>query len=384
MQVLVRAAAFAAIVCLATPSQAQIAVSGNDGHTFLNDAGAQVAASTVVPDTVTVLDLSADPPRIVGEVQAPASVVGPPQAVAVAPDESFALVTSSTRIDPADPTKIVPDDRVTVIDLKGGTPKVTATVQAGRGAAGISLNREGTLALVANRAEGTVSVFTVANGALTPAGKIDLGNEKSGPSLAVFTRDGKEAYVTRDGDYKISVLSVDGAKVAYTKRDLSAGMRPYGIEMAPWGDFAIAANIGMSSGDNDTVSFIDLKAKPSRVVNTVTVGATPEGIRLSPDARYLAVVNENGSNLGKASPFYSDHGLLRVFAISGFELAKVAEAPIGRWCQGAVWSKDGRRLLVQCMVEREIQSFGFDGTILERKASIKLSAGGASMRTAEP
>jgi DNA-binding beta-propeller fold protein YncE len=376
-----RSAILAVSLAAPWPAAAQLAVSANDGHTMLTDAGTQVPADPIAPDTVTILDLSANPPKVLGEVQAPASVVGPPQAVAIAPDESFALVTSSTKVEGG---KIVPDDRVSVIDLKASPPKVRATLQAGKGAAGVSLNRAGTLALVANRAEGTLSVFTVAQGEVKPAGKIEFGNEKSGPSLAVFTRDGREAYVTRDGDYKISVLSVDGDKVAYTKRDISAGMRPYGIEMAPSGDIAIAANIGTSSGDHDTVSIIDLKARPSRVVNTVTVGPTPEGIRISPDGRHLAVINENGSNLAKTSPFYSDKGQLRVFRIEGFDLAKVAEAPIGRWCQGAAWSRDGATLIVQCMVDREIQVFRFDGKALERKDAIKLSAGGASLRTVDP
>lgn len=378
-------AALAVVGCaFALPAAAQIAVTGNDGHSILTDAGTQVAANPAVPDTVTVLDLSARPPKVIGETEAPASVVGPPQGVAITPDGSLALVTSSTRLDPADASKIIPDDRVSVIDLKASPPKVVDTLKAGKGAAGISINHAGTLALVANRAEGTVSVLSLAGGTVKPVGKIELGNEKSGPSLAVFTRDGREAYVTRDGDYKISVLSVDGDKVAYTKRDLSAGMRPYGIEMAPAGDIAIVANIGTSSGDNDTVSVIDLKAKPSRVVNTVTVGPTPEGIRISGDGRYLAVVNENGSNLAKASPFYNANGLLRVFSISGTELAKVAEAPIGRWCQGAAWSKDTKTLAVECMVEREIQLFDFDGKALTRSGAIPLKAGGASMGTSEP
>src|SRR5215207_2719771 len=205
MQKIIPWAAFAAAVVVAAPAAlAQLAISANDGHTVLTDAGAQVAASPAVPDSVVVLDLSANPPRVFGEVAAPASVVGPPQAVAIAPDETFALVTSSTKLDPNDPTKIVPDDRVTVIDLRSSPPKVTITLPAGKGAAGVSLNPQGTLALVANRGEGTISVFKVANGVVTPAGKVDLGNEKAGPSLAVFTRDGKEAYVTRDRDHKIS------------------------------------------------------------------------------------------------------------------------------------------------------------------------------------
>ena len=133
------------------------------------------------------------------------------------------------KLDPADTTKTVPDDKLSVIDLKSTPPKVLATLQAGPGAAGVSINRAGTLALVANRSEGTVSVFAISGNTLT--GEIQLGDAKSGPSHVVFSRDGATALVTRDGDSKISLLSVDGTKVEYTKRDLSAGIRPYDIDL---------------------------------------------------------------------------------------------------------------------------------------------------------
>ncbi|WP_018260608.1 YncE family protein [Methylobacterium sp. WSM2598] len=380
-----RAFAFLSAATLAaTPLRAELAVSANDGHTVLTDAGAQVPATPPVPDSVTVLDLSASPPRIVGEVQAPASVVGPPQSVAVAPNETFAIVTSATRVDPNDAARIVPDDRVTVIDLTSTPPRVRASLTAGKGAAGVSINREGTLALVANRTEGTLSVFKIAGGEVSPAGKVDLGNDKAGPSHVVFSRDGREAYVTRDGDNKVSVLAVEGSRVTYAKRDFTAGVRPYGIEITPSGDVALVANVGQSSGDHDTVSVIDLRAKPARVVNTVTVGPTPEGIRLSADGRHAALVIENGSNLAKASPFFNDKGVLRIYAVSGTDLRKVAEAPIGRWCQGAVWTRDGRTVLVQCMVDRRIEVFRFDGEALSAQAPVALGAGGAGFRTAEP
>src|SRR4051812_4598884 len=93
--------------------------------------------------------------------------VGPPGSVAIAPDESFALVTGGMKLDPNDPKKMVPDDTVSVIDLKAQPPKVVQTIAAGKGAAGISINRVGSLALVANRNEGTVSVFTITDGKLT-------------------------------------------------------------------------------------------------------------------------------------------------------------------------------------------------------------------------
>ena len=154
--------------------------------------------------------------------------MGPPQSVAVSKDESYALVTGAFKVDPADPKKLVPNDALSVIDLKANPPTVIATLQAGKGAAGISINRAGTLALVANRNEGTVSVFTISGKTLTPAGKIDFGNPNSGPCHAAFSPDGKMALVTRDGDHKISILSVDGNNVTDTKKFMVGGYRPYG------------------------------------------------------------------------------------------------------------------------------------------------------------
>lgn len=47
-----------------------------------------------------------------------------------------------------------------------------ATHETGYGASGAAINPSATLALVANRNEGTVSVFNIAGKTLTPAGKI--------------------------------------------------------------------------------------------------------------------------------------------------------------------------------------------------------------------
>ena len=370
-------------VVLLAPAAAEVAVSGNDGKATLAN-GVQVVPAEVTPDTVSVIDLSASPPRVIGEVEAPTSVAGPPLSVAVAPDESFALVTAAQKLDPADPRKYVADNRLSVIDLKARPPKLVETHVAGAGAAGVSINRAGTLALVANRNEGTVSVFSIRDGKLTDKGKIRLGDEKSGPSAVTFTRDGRSAYVTRDGDWRISVLSVDGETVAPTKRDLFAGIRPYGLDIAGEGALAVVANIGMGAGDADTISLVDLKAEPSRVVATTTVGQTPEGLKLSPDGSHVAVGVINGSNKAKTSPFFNERGLLKVFRIDGFALTQVAEAPIGQWCQGIAWRRDGRALVTQCMIEREILSFAFDGSSLKPTGTIKMKNGPAGIRTAEP
>jgi hypothetical protein len=380
---MVGATALAALISASSGAVAELVLSANDGKAVLVD-GVNTVPANPAPDSVTVIDLAATPPKVVAEIPVPASVVGPPSSVAIARDESYALVTAATKVDPADPKKTVPDNKLTVIDLKASPPKVLATLQAGSGAAGVSINRAGTLALVANRSEGTVSVFSIAGNTLTSAGKVDLGNDKSGPSHVAFAPDGKTALVSRDGDNKISLLSVDGDKVAYTKRDMSAGMRPYGLDIHPNGKVAVVANIGTGSGDADTASLIDIEAKPPRVVHTVTVGQTPEGITLSPDGAYAAVSVMNGSNKPKNNPFFNDHGLVKVLAVKGKELVPVTEAKVGHWCQGLAWSRNGRTLLVQCMVEKEIMAFSFDGKELKPAGSIKVGAGPAAIRTAEP
>src|SRR5438034_5069512 len=176
------------------------------------------------------------------------------------------------------------------------------------------------------------------------------------------------ALVTRDGDNKISVLSIDGTKVEYTRRDINAGLRPYGIDVSSKGDFAAVANIGLGQGDTDTVSLIDVRARPPRVVETVSVGQTPEGIKVSPDGRHVAVVVMNGSNKAKESPFYADHGKLVVLRAKGMKLTKVAEAPIGHWSQGAAFSPDGRTILVGNMVEKEGLRVGRQRVEADREA----------------
>ena len=376
------AVGFLALPLSALDAAAQLAVSANNSKAILVD-GVNTVPANPAGDTVSIIDLNISPPKLLAEIKAPTSVVGPPSSVAVAPDESFALVTAATKIDPADPKKTANDNKVSVIDLKASPPAVVATIEAGAGAAGVAINRAANLALVANRAEGTVSVFTISGKTLTPAGKIQLGDAKSGPCAVAFTPDGRTALVSRDGDHKISVLTVDGNKVEHAKHDINAGLRPYPLDISSRGDVAVVANVGIGQGDADTASLIDLHAKPPRVVDTVTVGQTPEGLKMSPDGRYVAVTVMNGSNKAKNSPFLNDHGLVVILDTSGKKLTKVTEGKVGHWCQGAAWSKDSKTLLVQCMVQNELQVFSFDGKTLTPGVPIKVSGGPAGIGTAD-
>jgi DNA-binding beta-propeller fold protein YncE len=375
------AGALVVLPLLTVGAAAQIAVSANDNK-VINVDGKNTIVQNAPDDTATIIDLGAKPPKVIAELKAPASVVGPPQSVAVSRDESIALVTGAIKIDSADPKKTTANNRVSVIDLKAKPPAVIATLEAGAAPSGLSINPAGTLALVANRNDGTVSIFTITGKTLTPAGKIDFGNPKSGPSHVAFTPDGKHALVTRDGDHRISLLAIDGAKVEDTKKYMVAGFRPYSIGISPKGTVAVLTNQGGGQGDNDLISVVDLKQNPPRIVDTISVEQIPEGATISPDGNYVAVVMQNGSNKPRSHPNYHKGSVLKIFRINGTKLTVAAQAEFGGWGQGVVWSKDGKTLLAQSMLDKALDVFAFDGKKLKKTGTIKVNGGPAGIRTA--
>ena len=372
------------LLCLAaaSPAHTQIAVSSNDNK-VVNIEGVNRIVENPAPDNATIIDLGVSPPKIIGQIDVPGSVVGPPQSVAIAPDESLALIVASTKIDPADPKKTVSDNRLSVIDLKVSPPAVIATLEVGAAPAGVSFSPDGKLVLVANRGEGTVSILTVSGKTLTPTDKIQLGDAKSGPSHVAFLPDGKRALVTRDGDHRISVLSVDGAKVEDTKAFMVAGVRPYSISISPKGDVAVLTNQGGGQGDTDIISVIDLKKNPPRIVESHSVGQIPEGATFSSDGSHVAVTIQNGSNRPKTHQAYNDHGVLMVYRVDGSRLTLAAQAKVGGWGQGVVWSKDGKTLLNQSMLAKSLDVLSFDGKTLTVTGQIKVPGGPAGIRTVE-
>jgi DNA-binding beta-propeller fold protein YncE len=234
----------------------------------VDDKGTLIAPPKPMPDTVSIIDVSHYPPTIKDTIEVPGSVVGPPMAVWVAQDESWAIVTSATKTDAQGTNGISADDRVSVIDLKASPPKIVQSLTSGLGATMVRLSPDGTLALIANRAEGTVSIFTVQGKRLTAAGKLDTGNKASLPSSMVFLHDGKTALLTRSGDNMVNVLHIDGTNVTIDPRPITTGISPYTMDINAAGTLASVSNMGRGDGDMDTVSLAQQKHSAAKPCNT--------------------------------------------------------------------------------------------------------------------
>lgn len=343
-------------------SSAAYFLSAQDGRAALNNGTAAVGTAT---DTLAVIEISGSQLRVVHQIAMPTSLVGPPSSIAVAPGGRMALVSAATQRDPSNANKVITHDVVSVVtlDLSAAVaPRVVATLHTGAGASGISINQAGTLALVANRVEGSVSVLAIDEGSVAPVGKISLG-EKSGPAHVAFTPDGRRALVTRDGDNRISVLAIEGRNVTLDKRDIHAGLRPYGMDISPDGRWAAVTNLGAGNGDADTISLIDLQTQPPRTVDTVTVGQTPEGIAFSPDSSMVGITVINGSNKPKASPFYGTAVYAQFRVVEG-RFVPAARVPGGQWLQGHAFTPDGRGVLVQDALNRQVRFYRMNGSAL--------------------
>src|SRR5215469_9330054 len=225
-------------VCVAlglvfAPAWAQIAVSSND-HKVKQENGVTSNVDNPTPDSITILDLGRWPVNVQETVNnVPGSVVGPPTAVAVTPDESLALVAASTQIDPADKTKTKPDTRVSVVDLEG--QKVLDTINTGAGASGISLTRDGKRAYVCNRMAGSVSILAIDGSKVSLVKTIDLVPAAALLSNVAVSPDGATGVATLTGDGRVEVVRLGPDSVA-EKATLDVAPRPYVVSITPDGE----------------------------------------------------------------------------------------------------------------------------------------------------
>jgi len=375
------------------PAAAQYLVVGNDEKLVWDDAGKGVQKAPG-NDTVVILDIAnREKPRSAAVLKLENSVVGPPTNLAITPDEHLALVANSLDqvSDGSGGWKAQPDNKVYVIDLKANPPAQIGTVEVGKQPSGMAINRAGDLALVTNRAENSVSVLSIKGKEVKLVGTVAVspqGAPSEQVSAVAISPDGKLALAVKAATNKVALLKIDGQKVAYEGYDINVGVFPYNVAVVPGGEIAIVNNNGAggySDGSVDTVSVIDMKATPPRVIDYVVVGDGPEGLAVSPTGKLAVSVILNGAgNAPKSAFFHHEHAYLSILKIEGKKVRKVGEVGTGGLTEGAAFSPDGKYLYVGNYLDSDMTIFKVEGTKLVRAGTMKLPGHPASLRSALP
>jgi DNA-binding beta-propeller fold protein YncE len=269
-----------------------------------------------------------------------------------------------------------------LISLKTSPPSQIGTIEVGKQPSGLAINRAGNLALVANRADKSISVLSISGNDVKLVDTIAMGDEVA--SVA-FTPDGKRALVTKFAAHKIALLTIEGQKVTNTKHDMPVGLWPYNIDVTPDGKIGISAdngNSGSPDGHVDTVSIIDLEQQPPRVIDRVVVGDAPEGFAISPKGDVAVAVLLGGASVPKSAWFNTKrNGTLAVLKIEGKKVTKVGEVEVGGLPEGLVFSPDGKYLYVGNFTDRDVSILKVDGAkITDTGKKLKLPGQPASMR----
>ncbi len=338
-------------------------------------------------DTLSVIDISnPGAPRVAATIPLINSVVGPPTNLAIVPPGDIALVANSLMpVIQGWGHRLEPDNKVFIVDLKASPPKVIGTVAVGKQPSGMAISPKGDLALVANRADGTISVLSIHGKDVLVADTVPVGTAADQVSAVAITPDGKHALAAKAAANKVALLTIDGDKVAYAKRDLPTGIFPYNVAVTPDGKLALTVDNGGgggSDGNLDTVGVIDLAANPPRVVDHVTVGDLPEGLAISPKGNLAVSIQAEGSNQPATAFFHHAGGSVAVLQVDGSKVTKVGSVTVGALPEAVAFSPDGSYLYVGNFLDGDLSVLKVDGTnVTDTGQRLKLPGHPASMRS---
>jgi len=371
-----------AILTAAAPAAAApFMIVGNDEKSGVDPEGKPVVNPTG-KDTVQIVDLARpEAPKIVATLSLENSVVGPPTNLAISPSGRIALVADSmTVVQDNGANKLVPTDKLFVIDLKANPPALVQTLTLGRQPSGLSFSPKGDLALVCNRADGTISVLKIDGTEVTQTGLVTVS---PGVSHVEFTPDGKHAVAVRSPDNKLAVLDVDGGTVTYNKVDLPTYAFPYNVVVTPDSKLAITAgngNNGSSDGNADAVSVVELEGPHPHVIAHITVGDAPEGLAMSPKGNLAVVANVNGSNR-PATWFHHPTASLTVLLIQGTTVTAIKTVQVGAFTEAVAFSPDGRYIYAGNFNDKDFSILKVNGTdVVDTGKRFKVDGHPASAR----
>ncbi|MDQ6600326.1 YncE family protein [Bacillus salipaludis] len=178
------------------------------------------------------------------------------------------------------------DNTVSVIDAKNYA--IVKTIPTGKGPHGFRISKDSQFAYVANMGEDTVSVLNLQT--LKEDKKIKVGET---PVTTGITTDGKTLVVTLNKENALAIVDLASGKVDKVK----VGNGPAQVYIGPGNQFAYVANQGTADSPSHSITKVVLKSK--HVAATIETGKGSHGVVTSPDNKLTYVTNmfENTVNV---------------------------------------------------------------------------------------
>lgn len=325
------------------------------------------------------MDVSTFPPRSFQCLEnLPASLIGPPVSVAVAPNQQVALVTGAMKVNPDNPDEQIPDTVLSVVRLMPGDPEIIQQIALGQQPSGVEISRDGTRVLVANRAEGTVSLLSLAeDGRVELIKTFPVASPESSVSHAAFSPDGSRALITLNKAGKVLFCSLENDRLDVLQ-EVVCGNGPYCAEFTPDGQGAVIGNVY-----GGTLSLLKITSQSAAVVDTIPVGILAEGIDISPDGQWLVVNCLENTNMKAGNPAHRDSAMVVLFQKQGGTFVVMDSIRVDGIPQAAVFTPDGQYVAVASNEKQAVRFYKRENAQLkETDVEIPCVGGPAAMRIA--
>jgi DNA-binding beta-propeller fold protein YncE len=332
-------------------------------------------------DAVLVMDVSNPAkPKLRASLPLMNSLLGPPTNLQITPDGKLGLVANSVvNVQDGSVWKTMPDDKLFVIDLTANPPKLIDTVTVGKQPSGLSISKQGDLALIANRAGKSVSVVSIQGNTVKAVGEVPLEQEAA---AVVIAPDGKRAFVSMNLANKVGVLAIDGTKVTYDKTlDIPSAFNPYNIDITPDGRFAVSSHTGAQGINADAEVSIDASGAHPHVVDIMAPGTGAEGFAIAPNGKWAVTPLIEGSGSKPSAWNYTKGGHAALLSVGpGGKLTVVNKAPIGALPEGLAFSPNSEYVYIGNYIDKNMQVFRVAGGKLVPVGTLALPGQPASMR----
>jgi DNA-binding beta-propeller fold protein YncE len=206
-------------------------------HVAFTPDGRRAVAVKFPAHKASILDIGADGKVSYGKLDLPTGQW--PYNVAVSPDGKIALTADNGFMGSSDGSV----DTVSVIDLEANPPRIVDRVVVGDGPEGIAISPKGDVAVAAilrgsnaskkayfYNKNGSIDVLKIEGKKVTKVKDIEVG---SLPEAVVFTPDGRYLLVGNYNDQDFSILRVNGAEITDTGKRFKVPGHPASARMSP-------------------------------------------------------------------------------------------------------------------------------------------------------